>query len=77
MAGRTNPPNLLRYSTVGIEFIAAFGIGVAVGAYADYRTGGGRTWTLVGAAVGFAAGLYRLISVARQYRRDLERKDEQ
>ncbi len=75
MAGRMNVSELLRYSTVGLEFIVVFGLGVAAGAYADRKTGGGTTWTLVGAIVGFAAGMYRLVRVARQYRRDLERKD--
>lgn len=67
---------LLRFLTVGVEFIAAFGICLAVGVYVDRKRGGGVLGTVLGAAVGFAAALYRLVRTAKEFRpQDKERKD--
>jgi len=75
MAPKADQRSLWRYASVGIEFIAAFLLGVLAGIWLDYRRGGGILWTLVGAAAGFAAGMYRLMRIAQQYRRDQQRKD--
>lgn len=75
MVMRPNMRDMFAYSTLGIEFAVLFGAGVVLGRYADNRTGGGVLWTLVGAAAGFAAGMYRLVQAANQYRRQFERKD--
>lgn len=71
-----NDPRMMwRYTTIGIEFVTAFLAGVAAGHYADVRFGG-KLWTLVGAAVGFAAAMYLLLRSAKQFRKEWERKDE-
>ena len=75
MGQQKNPISMWRYATVGVEFIAAFGMCFAVGLYVDQKRGGGTIWPLVGAAVGFAAGMCRIVQVARQYRRDSDGKD--
>ena len=66
---------MLRYASVGMEFIAAFGLGVVAGMYLDRRRGGGTLWTLIGAALGFATGMYRIWRVATDYQRRMDRKD--
>ena len=72
------PYGLLGYATLGVEFGAAFGIGLAGGMLLDEYAGTEPVWTLVGTAVGFAAGMYRLVGVAWRYQRNLpKRPDEQ
>ena len=68
---------MLRCAMGVMEFIAAFGVCLGVGMYIDHRRGGGTGWTLGGAAVGFAAGMYLLIQLARQYHRDMAEEDDQ
>ncbi len=75
MAAPQDPRQLLRYSTLGIEFVAVFGLGVAGGMYVDRHSGGGIVYTLIGAAAGFAAGLYLVVRAAREYIRSEKRKD--
>jgi F0F1-type ATP synthase assembly protein I len=75
MAEKQDPRQLLRYSAIGIEFIAVFGLGLAGGLYVDRHSGGGVLYTLLGAASGFVAGLYLVFRTAREYRQSLERKD--
>ena len=59
------PNELWKYATLGIEFIAAVAICVFVGLWIDrLRHSRGPWFTLIGLAVGFAAGLYRLILAA-------------
>lgn len=66
----------MKYATVGIEFLVAFGLCAAGGVYLDRRLGGGTLWPLVGGAVGFAFGMWNMIRMAKQYRKDTDRKDE-
>lgn len=66
---------MLRYAGVGVEFIGAFAVGVALGLYVDSKTGGGTIWTLAGGAAGFALGMYQIVRVAKEYRRESEGKD--
>lgn len=68
---------MYRYATIGLEFIFAFGVCLAAGFYADRRLGGGIAWTLLGGAVGFLVGMYRLIQGGRQYHREIEREDDE
>lgn len=75
MARQEGQQDFARYATVGIEFIGAFGLCLALGVWADRRFGGGYVWTLVGAGVGFAAGMYRLMRVAREVNRGRGRED--
>ena len=76
MTGLHDLKGMWRYTTVGVEFIAAFGIGFGIGLYLDRKVDGPAPWPLIGAGVGFAAGIYRIVRVARDYRRQFGgRKD--
>ena len=55
-----------KYGTAGIEFLAAFLVPVGIGIFLDARWGSDPWFTVVLAVVGFAAGLYRLVRIARQ-----------
>ncbi len=68
---------MLRCAMGVAGFIAAFGVCLGVGMYIDHRRGGGTAWTLGGAALGFGAGMYLLIQLARQYHREIEREDDE
>jgi F0F1-type ATP synthase assembly protein I len=65
---RHDPPDNspLRYMGVGVEFIAAVGLPLAAGLWLDSRWGLSPLFTLIGLALGFAAGLYRLVQVSGQ-----------
>lgn len=66
MDSRQRPDSdLFRYSSMGVEFIAAVGLCVAAGWWLDRRLGTSPWFMLGGLALGFAAGLYRLIGVVR------------
>ena len=62
-----------RYATAGIEFITAVGLLTGGGYWLDRRLGVLPLWTLVGFAVGFAAGLYRLVRIAGELNRKKNR----
>lgn len=67
---------MLRYVSVGTEFIVTFGILLAGGIWADMRLDTLPGFALLGAAVGFALGLYRLVKQAREIQRlDRKRQD--
>ena len=59
------PPNLIQYATAGIEFITVFGLMVLVGVLLDRRFETVFVWTIVGAVIGFAGGVYRLVMIAK------------
>ena len=61
---------LIRYATAGIEFILTFGLVLLGGLMLDRAAGSTPAFTLLGAAAGFAGGLYRLVRRARQLRQD-------
>ncbi|MDD4889921.1 MAG: AtpZ/AtpI family protein [Phycisphaerae bacterium] len=69
MAHDTRPPSqrkptaadYSRYAGMGIEFAAAIALCVAAGWWVDKRCGTMPWFILVGLALGFAAGLYRLV----------------
>lgn len=69
-------PNLLRYSSAGVEFICTFGLmlgaGILLDRHMDTRVG----WTLLGGVVGFFAGLYRLVKQAQEIRGKVGRQDD-
>lgn len=62
-------PNLLRYSSAGVEFILLFGVMVGAGVLLDRRMDTLPGWTVTGAVVGFFAALRRLVKQAREIRR--------
>ena len=76
MPGNDERPNLWRYATAGVEFIFTFGVLLGVGLLLDRRWDCQPAFTLVGAAAGFAGGLYRLVQTGRRAARDAERRDE-
>ncbi|MFP4054953.1 MAG: AtpZ/AtpI family protein [Phycisphaerae bacterium] len=57
---------LAKYGTAGFEFIVAFLVPVGLGMLVDARWGLSPWCTVAGAGVGFAAGLYRLVRIARE-----------
>ncbi len=61
---------LSRYGTLGIEFALCFALPVLGGMWVDARWETTPWLTLVGAAVGFSAGMGRLVRIARQLRED-------
>jgi len=61
---------LSRYGTVGIEFALCFALPVLGGMWLDARWKTTPWLTLVGAAVGFLAGMLRLVRIARQLREE-------
>ncbi|MFP4105673.1 MAG: hypothetical protein ACLFVU_06210 [Phycisphaerae bacterium] len=65
-----DPHNLLRYWTVGTEYAFTFMIVLAGGALVDVWLGSLPAFLLLGAALGYAGALYRLISQARQIQRE-------
>ena len=62
------PPEFMKYTTAGIEFTVVFAAFVLLGFWLDRRFGTRVVFTLIGAAVGFAAALYRLVRLARGFR---------
>jgi len=65
-----------RYASIGVEFLAVFGLGLAAGVWLDHRAGGGTWWPVIGAAVGLAVAMGRMFSLARQYHRQLKERAE-
>ncbi|MBI4615112.1 MAG: AtpZ/AtpI family protein [Planctomycetes bacterium] len=55
------PRTILRYSHLGLQFVLLVTGGVLGGRWIDGRFGGGGLWTILGLALGFAAGLYVLV----------------
>jgi F0F1-type ATP synthase assembly protein I len=61
-------PDVVRYTTAGIEFTLTFGLPLAGGLWLDRRLNTIPGFSLLGGAVGFAVGLYRLLRQARRLR---------
>jgi F0F1-type ATP synthase assembly protein I len=71
--------DVIRYVSVGVEFITIFVALLAGGIWLDAQYGPRPAWTVTGAVVGFAAGLYRLIRQAIELhnrRFDVRRREE-
>jgi len=66
------PPGSMRYATIGVEFIGIFLVLLGAGILADRRWQTSPIFVMVGMVAGFVGGMYRLLSVVRQYRRDDE-----
>ncbi len=73
MTWKTSRGVSMRYLTIGMEFGVTFGLLLWGGLWLDGRLGTGVAMTLIGAATGFAAGLYRLVHSARE----MQKRDEQ
>lgn len=67
---------MMRYASLGLEFIVTFGLFLAGGIYLDGRFSTKPLLTLIGLATGFGLGLFRMVvELRRQERRDRERQD--
>ena len=72
--------DVIRYLSVGVEFITIFVALLAGGIWLDGRVGPRPAWTIAGAVLGFAGGMYRLIRQAVELhnrRFDVRRRDEE
>ena len=63
-------PDLLRYSTAGIQFIATFGVFLGGGLWLDFRLDTLPGFTLLLGAVGFGLALWRLVRRGQEARED-------
>ena len=62
MLKRGPNPRLFRYSTVGLEFLFTFMLFLFLGVFADRKLGSQTPgFTILGAAIGFGVGLYRML----------------
>jgi len=74
MSEQTPQGNVLRYTTVGVEFIVTFGLFLTAGLIADLKLDTAPGFTVLGAACGFAAGLYHLLKKVRRLRQSEEQE---
>ncbi len=77
LAGRRGAMNrderrrrLLRHSSMGVEFTFTFAVPLCIGLWLDGKTDTLPGFTLLGAAIGFAVGLWRLIKQGKQVQRE-------
>ena len=77
MTGQPERGNLLRYATAGIQFSAVFAFFAMGGMLLDFRLNTMPGYTLLGMAVGFGLGLYRLLRQAKELRRIEQNRDEE
>lgn len=71
-------PKMLKYASAGTEFVITF-LGLLVGGiYLDRWAKTGVLFTLIGAAGGFALGMYRLVVQAMRAQKEMQdqRRDE-
>ena len=67
------PPGMMRYLTVGVEFALVFLMFLGAGFWVDHKLKTGVGFTLLGAALGFWAALYRLLQETRDIRQKAKR----
>jgi len=67
---------MMRYASIGLEFLAVFCLGLAGGVWLDRRAGGGTWWPVIGSAAGLAVAMARMFGMARQYYRELKERSE-
>lgn len=77
MARWNESRGLLRQASLGVEFTVIFLVPLAVGFWLDGKAGTRPGFMLLGGAIGFALGLWRLVRQARQVQKDLGREDRQ
>lgn len=65
---------MMKYLSAGTEFIIIFGLFLFGGLMLDRWIDTLPAFTLTGAVVGFAMGLYRLVKEAKQAQKDFENK---
>ena len=65
----------MSYTTVGVEFIAVFGMLLGVGLLVDWRLGTTPGLGLLGGVCGFAAGLRHLLRRVRSLRDEYVEQD--
>lgn len=65
-----------RYGTVGFDLLLSMAIGFYGGRYLDTHYFGGKGWaTIIGTALGIAAGFRNLFRAAKMMQRETERED--
>ncbi len=62
----------MRYASAGVEFIVTFGLVMALGVFLDRRLSTGPLCTLIGAALGFAGAMWRLVRQARSIGKEMQ-----
>ncbi|MCJ7544914.1 MAG: AtpZ/AtpI family protein [Phycisphaerae bacterium] len=75
MARWNEPRSLLRHASLGVEFTVIFLVPLGVGFWLDGKEGTRPGFMLLGGAIGFALGLWRVVRQARQVQKDLGRED--
>jgi len=70
MSDQLQRGRLLRYSSIGVEFIVLFGIGVAGGMLMDNWLKAWPGFTVIGTTMGFLVALRRLVAQGRQIERE-------
>ncbi len=66
-----------RVSAVGIEIVVALVIGYHIGHWVDVRLGTAPYLTVFFTLVGLGAGIKALVRTSREFKRQLERDDDQ
>ncbi len=67
MSPGLNPKDFVRYASLGLEPVIALALCLVAGIYIDRWQGGGGTWVVAGAVVGFVASIYRLVRLTRHH----------
>lgn len=60
--------DVVRYTHLGLSFLLLVLLPILGGHWLDGRTGSSPLWTLLGAAAGFASGMYYLVVSTRSIR---------
>ena len=69
---KKSPQRWLRYTNMGTEFLASFGVFVALGWWAGMHFDWNPWATLVGAVLGFIGAMYNLIREGLKMSREVE-----
>lgn len=75
MIQRPNSRGLIRRASLGVEFTVIFLTPLALGFWLDGKEGTRPGFMLLGGAIGFALGLWRIIKQARQVQKESREED--
>jgi F0F1-type ATP synthase assembly protein I len=70
MAMRNDPRGLIRHATLGVEFTVTFLIPLVLGYWLDRKEGTLPGFMLLGGAIGFALGMWRLVQQGHRIQRE-------
>lgn len=68
--GKPDDPNWPKFAALGLEIAAGVGLGIVIGSWIDRKRHTAPYGILIGAGLGFAAGLYLLIKEANRINRE-------